>query len=98
MAAASLSRRYHIQLAGSTLREFWQRQPDSEQSLRSWYKVGEHARWKTPRDVTATFPTADPVKNNRVVFNIRENRFRLVVKFHYNTGLAYIRFVGTHEE
>jgi mRNA interferase HigB len=36
--------------------------------------------------------------NNRVVFNIAGNKYRLVVKFHYNTGVGYVRFVGTHEE
>src|SRR5437870_12725985 len=82
----------------SRLRDFWEEQPDSEESLRSWYKVAEHAQWKTPQEVTDSFRTADILQNGRVVFNIRENRFRLVVKFHYNTGMAYVRFVGTHKE
>ena len=51
-----------------------------------------------PEDVKDAFRTADILKNGRVVFNIRENRFRLVVKFHFNTGRAYICFVGTHKE
>ncbi len=80
------------------LRAFWERQPDSEEALKSWYKVVEHARWKGPEDVKDAFRTADILKNGRAVFNIRENRFRLVVKFHLNTGMAYIRFVGTHKE
>jgi mRNA interferase HigB len=80
------------------LREFWERQPDSEESLKSWYAVAEHAQWKTPEEVKEVFRTADVLKNGRVVFNIRDNRFRLVVKFHYNRGMAYIRFVGTHRE
>ncbi len=66
--------------------------------MRSWYKVAEHAQWTTPEDVKAAFRTADILKNGRVVFDIREDRFRLVVKFHFNTGFAYIRFVGTHKE
>jgi Uncharacterized protein conserved in bacteria len=48
--------------------------------------------------VKDAFRTADVLKNGRMVFNIREGRFRLVVKFHFNTGMAYIRFVGTHRE
>jgi mRNA interferase HigB len=80
------------------LREFWERQPDSEESLKSWYKIAEHAQWKTPQDVKDSFRTADILQNGRVIFNIRENRFRLVVKFHYNTGKAFVRFVGTHKE
>jgi mRNA interferase HigB len=85
-------------ISRSRLREFWERQPDAEDSLRAWYKVAEHAAWKTPGDVKAAFREADILKNGRVVFNIREDRFRLVVKFHYDRGFAYIRFVGTHRE
>ena len=80
------------------LREFWERQPDSEESLRSWYAIADHAQWKSPSDVKTAFRTADILRSGRVVFNIRDNRYRLVVKFHYNSGMAYIRFVGTHRE
>ena len=80
------------------MRDFWERQPDSEEALDAWYKIAEHQVWRTPQDVKATFRTADILQNNRVVFNIRENRFRLVVKIHYNTGRVYVRFVGTHRE
>ena len=85
-------------ISRSRLREYWERQPDSEASLRSWYQVAEHAKWKTPQEVKATFRTADILKNGRIVFDIRESRYRLVVRFHYNTSMAYIRFIGTHKE
>jgi mRNA interferase HigB len=85
-------------ISRTRLREFWEKQSDAEDALRSWTQIVEHAQWKTPQDVKDAFRTADILKNSRVVFNIRENRFRLVVKFHYNTGMAYIRFVGTHKE
>ena len=85
-------------IARSRLREFWEKQPDSEASLKSWYAVVENAEWTSPEHVKAAFRTADILKNGRIIFNIRENRFRLVVKFHFNMGLAYIRFVGTHSE
>jgi len=85
-------------ISRSRLREFWERQPDSEESLRSWSQITEHAEWKTPQDVKDAFRSADILKSGRVVFNIRENRFRLVVRFHFNTGMAYVRFIGTHKE
>src|SRR5437660_12917005 len=85
-------------ISRSRLREFWKKQPDAEEALRGWEKVAEHATWKTREDVKAAYREADIMKNGRVVFNIREDRFRLVVKFHYNTGFAYIRFIGTHKE
>lgn len=85
-------------ISRSRLREFWEQQPDAEQALRSWFKIVEHAEWRTPQDVKSAFRTADVLQNGRVVFDIRENRYRLVVKFHFNTQTAYIRFVGTHRE
>src|SRR5689334_36245 len=85
-------------ISRSRLRTFWEQQPDAEEPLRSWSHIAEHARWQSPQDVKAAFRTADILKGGRVVFNIRENRYRLVVRFHYNTGMAYIRFIGTHKE
>jgi mRNA interferase HigB len=80
------------------LKQFWQKYPDAEGQLTAWVKEVEHANWKTPNDVKARYSTADPIKDNRVVFNIKGNHYRLVVKFHYNTQVVFIRFVGTHEE
>jgi mRNA interferase HigB len=80
------------------LKQFWLKHPDAEQALKAWAKEAEHARWGNPGDVKARYRTADPIGDNRVVFNINGNHYRLVVKFHYNTKMAYIRFIGTHAE
>ena len=56
------------------------------------------AHWERPQEILARYPTADILPGNRVVFNIRGNHYRLIVKIHYNTGIVYIRFVGTHAE
>jgi len=48
--------------------------------------------------IKAKYGTASILKNSRVVFNIAGNKYRLVVKFHYNTGIGYVRFIGTHAE
>jgi mRNA interferase HigB len=61
-------------------------------------KEAEDARWQSPADIKARYRSADFLPGNRVVFNIKGNHYRLVVKIHYNTGVVYIRFVGTHEE
>ncbi len=83
-------------IARRTLQSFWTGHGDSEQALKSWYQDTRKATWKSPVDVKADFPKASIVGDNRVVFNIVGGKYRLVVKFHYNTGIAYIRFVGTH--
>ena len=79
------------------LREFWVRHPDAEQPLKVWYANARHADWKTPSDVKATYRNASIVENNRVVFNIKGNFYRLVTAIDYQYSIVYIRFVGTHQ-
>jgi mRNA interferase HigB len=80
------------------LREFWEKHPQSEMPLRSWYADACHADWRTPADIKATHRNASFVGSNRVIFNIKGNDYRLIVAVHYNRGMLYIRFVGTHAE
>lgn len=78
--------------------DYWTMNADAEQALKAWFKEAEYAHWKSPINVKARYPSADPLAGNRMVFNIKGNHYRLVVKIHYNTEIIYIRFVGTHEE
>jgi mRNA interferase HigB len=80
------------------LREFWGKHPDSEIPLQTWFHDVEHANWTTPADIKAVYQNASFVANNRVVFNIKGNHYRLVVVVIYLQSLIYIRFVGTHAE
>lgn len=82
----------------STLREFSERNPDAEESLEAWYRDAKRAIWKSPSDIRSQYPTASIIANDRVVFDIRGNRYRLVVHVRYGKGLAYICFVGTHQD
>ena len=54
--------------------------------------------WETPNDIKTVYRNASIVANNRVIFNIKGNKYRLVVVVQYTYKLVYIRFVGTHEE
>ncbi|MDP4028044.1 MAG: type II toxin-antitoxin system HigB family toxin [Gallionella sp.] len=85
-------------IAISTLRDFWAKHPQAETPLRSWYADASRAIWKTPADIKAAHRNASFVGSNRVVFNIKGNDYRLIVAVHYNRGMMYIRFVGTHAE
>jgi mRNA interferase HigB len=80
------------------LTQFWEKHPDAEGPLKAWAKEAEHAHWKTPNDIKARYRSADPIGDNRVIFNIKGNAYRLVVKIHYNAQVVYIRFVGNHTE
>lgn len=81
-----------------TLREFWEKHPDAQQALQAWYISVKHANWQTPSDIKIVYQTASFLPNNRVVFNIRGNTYRVVVVVEYFHRSVYIRFVGTHSQ
>jgi mRNA interferase HigB len=85
-------------IAIGTLRGFWQNHRDAEQALKAWYMEAKAADWETPNDVKASYRTTSVLGDNRIVFNIAGNRFRLVVKFNYAYRIGYVRFVETHAE
>ena len=85
-------------ISEKTLRTFWQIHPDAEQALRTWAILVGRANWRTPEDIKRDFASASFLANNRVVFNIRGNNYRLVVVILYRLGHVYIRFIGTHAE
>lgn len=83
-------------ISRKTLKEFWEKHADSEQPLRAWFHETKHANWKSFSDIKARHRSADLLPGNRVVFNIKGNTYRLIVRIHFNTGIAFIRFIGTH--
>jgi len=85
-------------IAKRTLREFWLQYPDAEGPLLAWYREAEAADWASPAEVKAQYRNASFVGGNRVVFNIKGNDYRLLVKINYPYRVVYIRFVGTHAE
>jgi mRNA interferase HigB len=86
-------------LSRSTLRDFWESHPDVEEALRTWYYETSHADWPSPADIIkAVHRSVSTIANNRVVFNIKGNRYRLIVAVRYDIGIMFIRFIGTHAE
>jgi mRNA interferase HigB len=85
-------------IARKALREFWEVHRDARQALQAWYADVKHADWKSPIDIIGVYRNASFVTNNRVVFNIKGNQYRIVVSIQYDYGIVYIRFVGTHQE
>lgn len=87
-------------ISRARLREFW-RQPsysDAEQPLKAWFDEAKKASWETPQDIKNKYGTASFVGNNRVVFNIHGNKYRLVVALNYSAKIIFIRFIGTHKQ
>lgn len=85
-------------IAKKTLRAFWENHNDCEQQLKAWYEEALGASWKTPNDIKRDYPSASFLEDNRVVFNIKGNNYRLIVKVNYRFGMVWIRFIGTHAE
>lgn len=85
-------------IAKKILRDFWGTYPDSEQQLKSWYQETAKAEWTTPNHVKREYPSASFLVDNRVVFNIKGNHYRLIVKISYDYQMVWIRFIGTHAE
>jgi mRNA interferase HigB len=87
-------------ISRKALRLFWERpqHTDAEQPLRAWFREASRAVWKTPVEVKAAYRTASIVGNDRVVFNIAGNKYRLVVRINFAYRIVYIRFVGTHRQ
>jgi mRNA interferase HigB len=85
-------------IAKKMLREFWVNHSDCESQLKAWYHEASKAKWKNPNIIKKDFPTASFLQNNRVVFNIKGNNYRLIVRVNYDYGIMWIRFVGTHQQ
>ncbi len=85
-------------IARSTLREFWEISTESEQALRAWIDDAAQADWQNPTDIKSTYANASIIANNRVVFNIKGNKYRLIVHIRYEIGIIFIRFIGTHAD
>ena len=85
-------------IARRTLREFWQRHRRAEQPLKAWYAEAARAGRQGPQDIKAAYAHASFLADNRVVFSIAGNRYRLVVHVNYGYQIVYVKFVGTHAE
>jgi len=85
-------------ISRKALRTFWDDHPDARQALQTWYADVKQAVWKSPADIKRVYRNASVVANNRVIFNIRGNQYRLIVAVQYQFQIVFIRFVGTHQD
>jgi mRNA interferase HigB len=85
-------------IALSTLRAFWTKHPDAQTPLMAWYALASRSQWKSPAEIKEAYRNASFTANNRVVFNIKGNDYRLVVMVRYEKGLMFVKFVGTHSQ
>ena len=85
-------------IAKKILRDFWELHPDCEQQLKAWYLETSKAKWVSPRQIKKDYPSASFLADNRVVFNVKGNTYRLIIKINYDYQMVWIRFIGTQSE
>lgn len=85
-------------VAKRILREFWGKQTDSEDQLKTWYREASKAFWTSPAHIKSEYPKASILKSGRVVFDICGNKYRLIVQINYLRQWVFIRFIGTHKD
>jgi len=84
-------------IARRTLRQFWERHPQAQRPIRAWFAVVNKARWKGPADVKRQFGvTVDFIGDNRLIFDLGGNKYRLIVHVSYAFGRVLVKFIGTH--
>lgn len=81
-----------------TLKDYFTEHPETKGALESWYHEVKKETWRNPEDVRVKYPKARTIPGNRVIFKILGNKYRLVIKIEYTSGLIFIRFIGTHKE
>ena len=85
-------------IARKTLKVFWEKRKDCEQQLKSWHQEATESSWDNSNDIKKDFPTASILGDNRIVFNVKGNHYRLIVKISYTHQMVWIRFIGSHTE
>lgn len=81
------------------LRDFWESgHAESEQPLKVWYQIFKQGNFNAPNEIKQLFPNASIIANNRIIFNICGNKYRLITYIRYDIQIMYIRFIGTHAE
>lgn len=85
-------------IAQKILRYFWEKHSNCEQQLKAWFQEASKAEWKHPNDIKKEYPSASIVGSDRIVFNIKGNTYRLIVKVNFDYQMIWIQFIGTHVE
>ncbi len=85
-------------IAKKVLREFWEKHSDCEHQLKAWFQEISKTEWTNPNEIKVEYPSASIIGNDRIVFNIKGKKYRLIVKINFDYQMVWIRFIGTHSE
>ncbi|MCU7551325.1 type II toxin-antitoxin system HigB family toxin [Chitinophagaceae bacterium LB-8] len=81
-----------------TIREFTLKHKDAEDALNNWYTIAEKSDWANFNELRKIFSSADSVGGDLYVFNIKGNKYRLIVRIIFKVRTVYIKFIGTHAQ
>ena len=85
-------------ISKSTINKFGDNHPDCKEAILNWYHLTKIANWNNYHSLKETFNSTDAVGNNRYVFNIKGNQYRLVALIIFETRTLFILFIGNHNE
>lgn len=85
-------------IATKTIRQYWEKHPQTEQSLKAWLQEVEQSNWESPQALKLKYRNASVLSGKRVVFNIKGNQYRLIVDIEYRLKIVFVVWFGTHAE
>ncbi len=81
-----------------TIIKFYEKYPNSKTALEVWYADAKKSIWTAPDDIKKIYANASFLADNRVIFNIKGNEYRLIVHIDYLRKFIRVKFIGTHSE
>lgn len=85
-----------VVISKTKLADFGKNHADAVEAINEWYEKTKQADWASLKDIKATFNSVDYVGNDRYVFNIKGNKYRLVAMIFFDIRTLYVRFIDTH--
>ena len=85
-------------ISKAIIREFITKHGDAEGALLNWYELTANEDWQNFNEMKNTFNSVDAVGNDRYVFNIKGNNYRLIALIIFKIRTVFILFIGTHAE
>ena len=87
-------------ISKKTLKDFYEmpNYSDSKSALEAWHKEVLKQNWNTPNEIKTMYASASIIGDEKVVFNISGNKYRLIVKINYYAKIVFIKFIGTHKQ
>ena len=84
-------------VAKKTIIDFYKKHKEAKSQINAWYYEVKNSSWDNPAQVKEKYGNASIIGDNKVVFNIKGNRYRLVTKINYKLKIVFIKFIGTHK-